>query len=45
MAETKKESIASELIVEDSLETIQHVNNPVLDLPAIEKIYLHSVKG
>ena len=44
MAETKKEGIASELITEETLENIQHVNNPVLDLPTIEKTYLRSVK-
>lgn len=45
MAETKKEGIASELITEETLENIQHVNNPVLDLPSIEKTYLKTVKS
>lgn len=45
MAETKKEGIASELITEETLENIQHVNNPVLDLPSIEKNYLKTVKS
>lgn len=44
MTETKKEGIASEMIAEESLDdNIQHVNNPVLDLPIIEKKYLRSV--
>lgn len=37
MVDTKKEEFATGLI-EQSLEgNIQHVNNPVLDLPQIEK--------
>ncbi|SKB96754.1 alpha-glucosidase [Sphingobacterium nematocida] len=44
MTETKKEGIASEMIAEESLDgNIQHVNNPVLDLPTIEKKYLRAV--
>ncbi len=41
MAESeKKEEIASEVLTEETLDNIQHVNNPVLDVPAIEKKYL-----
>ncbi|GHE23259.1 glycoside hydrolase family 31 protein [Sphingobacterium griseoflavum] len=36
----KKEGFASELLNEESLDNIHHVNNPVLDVPAIEKKYL-----
>ncbi|MBD1428160.1 glycoside hydrolase family 31 protein [Sphingobacterium litopenaei] len=45
MSDTKKEGIASDLITEETLENIQHVNNPVLDLPTIEKTYLQDVKS
>lgn len=46
MTETKKEDFASEMIAEQTLDgNIQHVNNPVLDLPTIEKKYLHQVVG
>ena len=46
MVDTKKEEIANELISEESLDgNIQHVNNPVLDLPVIEKKYLRQVTG
>ncbi|KGE16161.1 glycoside hydrolase family 31 protein [Sphingobacterium deserti] len=36
----KKEELASEILTEESLDNIHHVNNPVLDVPAIEKKYL-----
>lgn len=36
----KKEEFASELLNEESLDNIHHVNNPVLDVPAVEKKYL-----
>lgn len=47
---TKKESLANSLVDEElesrSLDDgIHHVNNPVLDLPEIEKKYLGAVKG
>src|SRR5690606_18605106 len=45
MTDTKKEGIASDLITEETLENIQHVNNPVMDLPTIEKTYLQEVKS
>ncbi|GGH12723.1 DUF4968 domain-containing protein [Sphingobacterium alkalisoli] len=46
MGDIKKQEIASEMVTEESLEgTIQHVNNPVLDLPEIEKRYLRSITG
>lgn len=47
MADTiKKEDFANDLLAEESLDgNIQHVNNPVLDLPQIEKKYLSSVKN
>lgn len=46
MTETKKEGIASEMMAEESLDgNIQHVNNPVLDLPVIEKKYLRTAIG
>lgn len=41
----KKEEFATELLTEDTLENIQHVNNPVLDVPDIEKKYLGQVIG
>lgn len=42
----KKEELANELLDEASSEThVQHVNNPVLDLPTIEKKYLGRVKA
>lgn len=41
--EVKKEEFATELIANQSLEdNIQHLNNPVLDLPVIEKKYLYA---
>ncbi len=44
MVDTRKEDFAAEILEEQSLEgNIQHVNNPVLDLPKIEKKYLRSV--
>lgn len=44
MVDTRKEDFAAEILEEQSLEgNIQHVNNPVLDLPEIEKKYLRSV--
>ncbi|HMR20446.1 MAG TPA: glycoside hydrolase family 31 protein, partial [Sphingobacterium sp.] len=44
MVDTKKEDFAIEMMEEESLDgNIQHVNNPVLDLPEIEKKYLRSV--
>lgn len=44
MVDTKKEDFAAEMMEEESLDgNIQHVNNPVLDLPQIEKKYLRSV--
>ncbi|WP_149526479.1 MULTISPECIES: TIM-barrel domain-containing protein [Sphingobacterium] len=44
---TKKEEFANDIIpIPESLEDgMQHVNNPVLDLPRIEKQYLTTVKG
>lgn len=46
MTDTKKEGFASDMIAEESLEgNIQHVNNPVLDLPVIEKKYLRAAVG
>jgi alpha-glucosidase len=43
MVDTKKEEFAVE-IMEESLDgNIQHVNNPVLDLPQIEKKYLRAI--
>ncbi|MVZ67109.1 DUF4968 domain-containing protein [Sphingobacterium sp. DK4209] len=44
---TKKEGIANEIVpIPEILEDgMQHVNNPVLDLPRIEKQYLTAVKG
>ncbi len=44
--ETKKEEFATDIIADQSLENdIQHVNNPVLDLPVIEKKYLHAANS
>lgn len=46
MGDTKKEEFATEMMEEESLDgNIHHVNNPVLDLPEIEKKYLRSVTG
>lgn len=44
---TKKEDFANEIIpIPETIEEgVQHVNNPVLDLPRIEKQYLTAVKG
>ncbi|WP_437921381.1 glycoside hydrolase family 31 protein [Sphingobacterium sp. LRF_L2] len=43
MAESeKKEEFANELVAGDTLDNIHHVNNPVLDVPIIEKKYLSS---
>jgi len=45
MADTKKEDFAAGMVTEESLEeNIQHVNNPVVDLPKIEKKYLLPVQ-
>lgn len=44
MADIKKQDIATEMVTQDSLDTtVQHVNNPVLDIPLIEKKYLRTV--
>ncbi|MFD1768943.1 glycoside hydrolase family 31 protein [Sphingobacterium suaedae] len=44
MAESiKKEDFATDLLGEESLDNIHHVNNPVLDVPTIEKKYLGKV--
>src|SRR5690606_15790890 len=45
MGDTKKEEFAIDLIDQESLEEMHHVNNPVLDLPKIEKKYLRPVSG
>src|SRR5690606_4976184 len=45
MGDTKKEEFAIDLIDQESLEEMHHVNNPVLDLPKIEKKYLRAVSG
>ncbi|WFB64891.1 glycoside hydrolase family 31 protein [Sphingobacterium sp. WM] len=44
---TKKGDFANDLLPNPETldDTIQHVNNPVLDLPNIEKLYLTAVKG
>jgi len=39
----KKEEFASEVLTEETLDNIHHVNNPVLDVPTIEKKYLAKV--
>jgi len=45
MAETSNQEI-TDIVTEQTLESgIQHVNNPVLDLPQIEKKYLECVTG
>lgn len=44
MFETRKEEIANEIVqVEHLDQEVHHVNNPVLDLPVIEKKYLKTV--
>ena len=43
---TRKEDFANDLLPHtESLEEMHHVNNPVLDLPRIEKQYLSKVQG
>src|SRR5690606_1647176 len=42
MAESqKKGEIATDILEEETLDNIHHVNNPVLDVPAVEKKYLN----
>lgn len=41
----KKEEFAVDILGEESLDNIHHVNNPVLDVPAIEKNYLSQVRS
>jgi len=46
MVNTRKEEFVANMVEAESLEAnIQHVNNPVLDLPDIEKKYLGTVLG
>ncbi|MBD1426462.1 glycoside hydrolase family 31 protein [Sphingobacterium arenae] len=44
MAESpKKEDIVTGILEEETLDNIQHVNNPVLDVPIVEKKYLNRI--
>ena len=44
MAESpKKEDIGTGILEEETLDNIQHVNNPVLDVPIVEKKYLNRI--
>jgi len=44
MAESqKKGEIATDMLEKETLDNIHHVNNPVLDVPAVEKKYLNRV--
>lgn len=44
MAESqKKAEIATDILQEETLDNIHHVNNPVLDVPAVEKKYLNAI--
>ena len=40
MNETRKEVLVNDVLSDETLDNVQHVNNPVLDLPTIEKKYL-----
>src|SRR5690606_7714998 len=44
MAESqKKGEIATDILQEETLDNIHHVNNPVLDVPAVEKKYWNAI--